>query len=111
MPRKKAKRSKPYKARPTGQRDVQIEFQRGFAGNNQLADQFDDMAASRDGYPETVGSAPLGLLRALGARYLEETASLRTGREHFTDKLPNNFSHIGLINAAWAISQAMTAAA
>ena len=64
-----------------------------------LTHQFDDMVATRDGYPETVASAPGGLLRALGSRYLEETAPLRTGRDHFTDKLPNNFSHVGLIHA------------
>jgi tetratricopeptide (TPR) repeat protein len=61
--------------------------------------QFDEMSAARDGYPETVGTAPVGVLAALGGRYLEETAPLRSGREHFTDKLPNNFSHIGLIHA------------
>ena len=59
--------------------------------------QFDDLSAARDGYPETVGTAPAGVLSALGSRYLAETAPLRSGREHFTDKLPNNFSHIGLI--------------
>ena len=64
-----------------------------------ITHQFDDMLASRDGYPEQIGGAPAGLLRALGSRYLEETALLRTGRKHFTDKLPNNFSHIGLIHA------------
>ncbi len=64
-----------------------------------ITHQFDDMIASRDGYPETVGTAPEGLLTALGSRYLEETAPLRTGSEHFTDKLPNNFSHVGLIHA------------
>jgi tetratricopeptide (TPR) repeat protein len=64
-----------------------------------IAHQFDDMDASRDGYPETVGTAPAGLFTALGGRYLEETAPLRMGREHFTDKLPNNFSHVGLIQA------------
>ena len=64
-----------------------------------ITQQFDDMAAGRDGYPETVGTAPIGLLTALGSRYLQETAPLRTGREHFTDKLPNNFSHVGLIHA------------
>jgi tetratricopeptide (TPR) repeat protein len=64
-----------------------------------ITHQFDDMVASRDAYPETVGTAPAGLLSALGSRYLEETAPLRTGREHFTDKLPNNFSHVGLIHA------------
>jgi tetratricopeptide (TPR) repeat protein len=61
--------------------------------------QFDDMVAGRDGYPETVGTAPFGVLTALGTRYLQETAPLRSGREHFTDKLPNNFSHVGLIRA------------
>ncbi len=64
-----------------------------------MTHQFDDMVASRDGYPETVGSAPPALLSALGSRYIEETAPLRSGREHFTDKLPNNFSHVGLIHA------------
>jgi hypothetical protein len=64
-----------------------------------ITHQFDDMVPSRDGYPETVATAPIGLLSALGSRYLEETAPLRTGREHFTDKLPNNFSHVGLINS------------
>jgi tetratricopeptide (TPR) repeat protein len=64
-----------------------------------ITHQFDDMVTSRDGYPDTVGTAPVGLLAALGSRYLEETAPLRTGREHFTDKLPNNFSHVGLIHA------------
>ena len=60
---------------------------------------FDDMTAGRDGYPETVGAVPVALLAALGSRYLEETAPLRSNREHFTDKLPNNFSHVGLIHA------------
>jgi tetratricopeptide (TPR) repeat protein len=62
--------------------------------------QFDDLAATRDGYPETVAAATPAQLSALGRRYLEETAPLlRSGRDHFTDKLPNNFSHIGLIHA------------
>jgi tetratricopeptide (TPR) repeat protein len=61
--------------------------------------QFDDLAAERDGYPETLGRASPAQLTALGSRYLAETAPLRSGRKHFTDKLPNNFSHIGLIHA------------
>jgi tetratricopeptide (TPR) repeat protein len=65
-----------------------------------MVGQFDDLAATRDGYPETVARASVPQLTALGRRYLEETAPLRTGRERFTDKLPNNFSHIGLIHAA-----------
>lgn len=64
-----------------------------------IAREFDDLSASRDGYPESVQAAPAASLTALGSRYLEETAPLRIGREHFTDKLPNNFSHVGLIHA------------
>jgi len=64
-----------------------------------IVGQFDDLAANRGGYPETVGRASPGQLTTLGRRYLEETAPLRSGREHFTDKLPNNFSHVGLIHA------------
>jgi tetratricopeptide (TPR) repeat protein len=64
-----------------------------------MTHQFDDMDSGRDGYPESVGTAPAGLFAALGSRYLEETAPLRSGRDRFTDKLPNNFSHIGFIHA------------
>ena len=64
-----------------------------------LVGQFDDLAADRGGYPETVARASPAQLTALGRRYLEETAPLRSGREYFTDKLPNNFSHVGLIHA------------
>src|SRR5262249_47863072 len=61
-----------------------------------LVSQFDDMTAERDGYPEKVGTVAPADLARLGARYLAETQPLRRGRERFTDKLPNNFSHIGL---------------
>jgi tetratricopeptide (TPR) repeat protein len=64
-----------------------------------ITHQFDDLAADRDGYPETVGSMPTSVFATLGSRYLDETAALRGGRERFTDKMPNNFSHIGLIHA------------
>lgn len=63
-----------------------------------IAHEFEDMAADRDGYPESVGTIAAAQFTAFGSRYLEETAPLRSGREHFTDKLPNNFSHVGLIH-------------
>jgi sulfotransferase family protein len=63
-----------------------------------ITHQFDDMLPGRDGYPETVGTAPFGIFAELGRRYLKETEPLRKSREHFTDKLPNNFSHVGLIH-------------
>jgi tetratricopeptide (TPR) repeat protein len=61
--------------------------------------QLDDMAPARDAYPDSLGGLGPAQLRGLGRRYLEETAVLRAGRAHFTDKLPNNFSHVGLIQA------------
>lgn len=60
--------------------------------------QFDDATAARDGYPESLARASRADLTVLGARYLAETSMLAAGRERFTDKLPNNFSHIGLIH-------------
>jgi len=61
--------------------------------------QLDDMAPGRDGYPQILSSIPPTQLTLLGSRYLEDTAPLRAAtREHFTDKLPNNFSHVGFIH-------------
>jgi tetratricopeptide (TPR) repeat protein len=65
-----------------------------------IVNQLDDLSAARAAYPESLGRLDAQQLRALGSRYLEETAPLlRGGRAHFTDKLPNNFSHVGLIQA------------
>ena len=55
--------------------------------------------AAHDAYPESVRTVPPEQFAALGRRYLEETAPLRSGRPHFIDKMPNNFSHVGLIHA------------
>jgi tetratricopeptide (TPR) repeat protein len=49
-------------------------------------------------YPDLLGGlAPL-LFERLGRRYLDETRVYRRGRPSFVDKMPNNFSHIGLIH-------------
>ena len=65
-----------------------------------IVQEFDDMAPGRSGYPEAVGSVPRERLAELGRRYIGETLPLlRLGRPRFTDKLPNNFSHVGLIHA------------
>ena len=61
--------------------------------------EFEHLSANRDAYPEIIKSAPRALLNDLGRRYLRETQPLRTGRPRFIDKLPNNFSHVGLIHA------------
>lgn len=47
-------------------------------------------------YPEAVRDLRDRDLRAYGKEYIERTRTFRTtGKPRFTDKLPNNFSHIG----------------
>jgi len=49
-------------------------------------------------YPAALEGLGESQVRALGARYLADTAAYRTGRPFFIDKMPNNFRHIGLIH-------------
>ena len=52
-------------------------------------------------YPLSVLDLRSRDFRAYGQQYLEEASRFRrTDRPHFTDKLPNNFSHVGLIHLA-----------
>ncbi len=60
--------------------------------------EFDHADARHDAYPESVRAARERHLTGLGARYLAETSAIRGGRAHFIDKMPNNFSHVGLIH-------------
>src|SRR5580698_10768810 len=61
--------------------------------------EFDHADAGHDAYPECLTRVPSGQFELLGRRYIEETAPIRTGRLRFIDKMPNNFSHLGLIHA------------
>ena len=61
--------------------------------------ELEDRAERRDGYPEKLAALSGAELAGLGGRYLRETQPLRRGRARFTDKLPNNFSHVGLIHS------------
>ena len=50
-------------------------------------------------YPLAVRDLPARNFRAYGRQYIEEAAPYRfTDKPLFTDKLPNNFSHVGLIH-------------
>ncbi len=60
--------------------------------------EFDHSNPEHDAYPESVRAAPPELFAGLGQRYLDETAPIRSGRPRFIDKMPNNFSHVGLIH-------------
>ena len=61
--------------------------------------EFDHANAEHDAYPENLRGVAHPQFAMLGRRYIEETAPLRGGRPHFIDKMPNNFSHVGLIHA------------
>jgi tetratricopeptide (TPR) repeat protein len=61
--------------------------------------ELDHTNPEHDAYPESAREVPLEQLALLGRRYIEETAPLRSGRPHFIDKMPNNFSHVGLIHS------------
>ena len=61
--------------------------------------QLDHLDANRDGYPERIRELTVDELTGLGRRYVEETQAVRSGRPRFIDKMPNNFSHVGLIHA------------
>ncbi len=49
-------------------------------------------------YPAVLHDLDAEDLRTLGESYLEETRIHRAGAPFFTDKMPNNFRHIGLIH-------------
>jgi tetratricopeptide (TPR) repeat protein len=64
-----------------------------------LVNELEHATGHDDEYPECLRAASPGLLERLGRRYIEETRAVRLGRPRFIDKMPNNFSHLGLIHA------------
>ena len=58
-----------------------------------------DAARGNNGYLSALAKLGADDLRKLGRSYLEQTRGHRKlGAEHFIDKMPNNFAHIGLIH-------------
>jgi predicted Zn-dependent protease len=57
-----------------------------------------DYEGGADTYPESLIKVPNDSFRALGQRFIKETQIYRSGRPRFIDKMPNNFSHVGLIH-------------
>ncbi|MEO1473482.1 MAG: sulfotransferase, partial [Pseudomonadota bacterium] len=49
-------------------------------------------------YPEILTTLDNEQLRSLGTEYIDTTRIHRAGAPFFTDKMPNNFRHIGLIH-------------
>jgi tetratricopeptide (TPR) repeat protein len=60
--------------------------------------ELDHDKGGSDTYPESVSSLSVDRLIHLGTRFIDETHIYRSGRPRFIDKMPNNFSHIGLIH-------------
>ncbi|MGI9287960.1 MAG: tetratricopeptide repeat-containing sulfotransferase family protein [Pseudomonadales bacterium] len=48
-------------------------------------------------YPGVIPDLTGHELKALGEKYIDQTRRHRSGAPHFTDKMPNNFPHIGFI--------------
>jgi tetratricopeptide (TPR) repeat protein len=48
-------------------------------------------------YPKAVLELSNDAIATLGERYIERTQRHRAGAAHFTDKMPNNFPHVGFI--------------
>lgn len=49
-------------------------------------------------YPDCLRDLPPEKFAGFGAEYLRETTVHRAGAPYFTDKMPNNFRHLGLIH-------------
>ena len=57
-----------------------------------------DVYGSLGNYPGSMNSLSLEQRIAMGKSYIDETRMHRKGAPRFTDKMPNNFRHIGLIH-------------
>ena len=62
-----------------------------------IARKLGNSTKDRTAYPEVIDTLQEIDLTNLGKSFINETKFLRTGKQHFIDKMPNNFSHIGLI--------------
>ena len=77
----------------------QVEGTAELATLGMLATSIGRYRRDRKQYPETVRDLRSKDFLAYGRQYIEETRAYRiTGRPYFTDKLPNNFAHVGLVH-------------
>jgi tetratricopeptide (TPR) repeat protein len=62
-----------------------------------LVRELDNDHGAADTYPESVIALNGQRLAELGDRYMKETRLYRSDKPRFIDKMPNNFSHVGLL--------------
>ena len=75
----------------------QVEGTAELPNLNRLAESIGRYRTDRKEYPHSVVELRSRDFRAYGKQYIEETRDSRsTSKPRFTDKLPNNFSHVGL---------------
>jgi tetratricopeptide (TPR) repeat protein len=53
--------------------------------------------AAQVGYPQILGELTARMCDTFGSGYLRDTAPYRAGKPRFTDKMPNNFQHLDLV--------------
>ncbi|MGB5132384.1 MAG: sulfotransferase, partial [Steroidobacteraceae bacterium] len=76
----------------------QVEGTQELPTLNRLANSIGRYRPDHEQYPRTVCDLRAKDLRAYGRQYIEEASAYRsTDKPFFTDKLPNNFSHVGLV--------------
>lgn len=62
-----------------------------------IARRLGNSSKDATGYPEIIETISDNEFKSLGLSYIAQTQFLRTNKAYFIDKMPNNFSHIGLI--------------
>ncbi len=62
-------------------------------GNQTGQNRFDNLK-----FPESLGDMDADNIEDLGKEYIERTFHHRQGAPYFTDKMPNNFPHIGFLH-------------
>jgi len=62
-----------------------------------IARKMGNSTKDQTAYPEVLSEMPKEDLLFLGKSYIEDTKFFRSGLPYFIDKMPNNFSHVGLI--------------
>ena len=75
----------------------QIDGTRELSDIGQIVHMIDRQAPGGEGYPEGLLNMSADDLRQLGNAYLESTQRYRSGKPYFTDKMPNNFPSVGLL--------------
>lgn len=57
-----------------------------------------NLITDRDRYPRVLSELSADEFKSLGEDYIRDTQIHRSGAQYFTDKMPNNFRHLGLIH-------------